>query len=149
MISAALLAWLAATADTGCESTCSIQSNACYTQCVGADRCTARCGVRQTECIAGCDKDRSRRKQGKREKKSAPCEVSLTGAARPCSEKERATMKKALSSRQAKSVLCRDATGNLVACEDDLQFAQAQYDKQLAKCTAGSKAPECRLSDSP
>lgn len=150
MLAVVFMLGLGATAATGCESTCSTQANRCYTQCAGADRCTSRCGSRQNACVADCDRDRKRSKEAKQARKAAPCEVSSSGVARPCSERERVANRNALSSAQAKELLCRDAAGNLTACEDDVTRAEAQYAQLVAKCRkSGSKAAECASSEVP
>ena len=142
MISLVLALTLSGTAATSCEVACTNQSSRCHAQCDGP-RCIARCGDRQNSCVASCDLDRTRKKEAKARKKAAPCEVSPTGAARPCSERERAEMKKALNSQAARS-LCKDASGNLTACPDDLQLAEAQYSKQQDKCRReGNRGREC------
>lgn len=143
----ALLLVLAATptSATSCEVMCSNQANRCYSTCDGLAKCTTRCGSRQESCMLSCEADRAAKREAKREKKGLPCEVSSSGAPRPCSAKEKAELKKAMASREAKS-MCRDASGNLTACEAELHYAQAQYAALVEKCRK-KKSAECRALD--
>ncbi len=119
-----------------CTERCNAGSSSCTSHCGSSNKCMDNCARRSESCMSACALE----VQGgdKPAKAKMPCKFDqVTHKVTPCTDEE--VKQRGNAFKDAKHPLCRDAKGEVIACEGDEDKAKELLKKYNVKLECGEK----------